>query len=87
MQAWREDVRQAQASGEDTPFAEDIEFHLIEVSLDSHDTALNERLKAIPTTIELPEADVMLLREHARQRLRSSPEFRAMLRSLQPTAP
>ncbi len=87
VQAWREDVRQAQASGEDTPFAEDIEFHLIEVSLDSHDTALNERLKAIPTTIELPEADVMLLREHARQRLRSSPEFRAMLRSLQPTAP
>jgi len=36
--------------------------------------------------LQLPEADVALLREHARQRLRSSPEFRAMLRSLQPTA-
>lgn len=86
VQAWRDEVRQAQARGEDTPFADDVEFHLIEVSLDSPDPAVSERLKAIPTTLELPEADVTLLREHARQRLRSSPEFRAMLRSLQPPA-
>lgn len=86
VQAWREDVRQPQARGEDTPFADDVEFHLIEVSLDSPDAALSERLKAIPTTLELPESDIALLREHARQRLRSSPEFRAMLHSLQPTA-
>jgi NTE family protein len=86
VQAWRDEVRQAQARGEDTPFASDVEFHLIEVSLDSPDPALAERLKAIPTTLQLPEADVALLREHARQRLRSSPEFRALLRSLQPVA-
>jgi len=86
VQAWRDEVRQAQARGEDTPFADDVEFHLVEVSLDSPDPALSERLKAIPTSLQLPEADVALLREHARQRLRSSPEFRAMLRSLQPTA-
>lgn len=86
VQAWRDEVRQAQARGEDTPFADDVEFHLIEVSLDSPDPVLGERLKAIPTTLELPEEDVTLLREHARQRLRSSPEFRAMLRSLQPPA-
>ena len=84
LRAWREEVRQAQARGESTPFAADVEFHLIEVSLDAADPALAERLKAIPTTLELPEADIALLREHARQRLRASPEFRAMLRSLQP---
>lgn len=87
VQAWREEVRGAQARGEDTPFAPDIEFHLIEVGLDAPDATLAERLKAIPTSLELPAADVALLREHARQRLRSSPEFRAMLRSLQPAAP
>lgn len=86
VQAWRDEVRLAQARGENTPFADDVEFHLIEVSLDSPDPALSERLKAIPTTLQLPEADVTLLREHARQRLRSSPAFRAMLRSLQPPA-
>ncbi len=84
LQAWRDEVRQAQARGEATPFAEDVEFHLIEVSLDSPDPALAERLKAIPTTLELPEADIALLRAHAAQRLRTSPEFRAMLRSLHP---
>ena len=87
LRAWREEVRQAQARGESTPFAADVEFHLIEVSLDAADPALAERLKAIPTTLELPEADIALLREHARQRLRASPEFRAMLRSLQPPPP
>jgi hypothetical protein len=80
-------VRQAQARGEETPFADDVEFHLVEVSLDSPDPALGERLKGIRTTLELPEDDVKLLREHGRQRLRSSPEFRAMLRSLEPPAP
>ncbi len=84
VQAWRDEVQQAQARGEDTPFAEDVEFHLIEVSLDTPDPVLSERLKAIPTTLELPATDVTLLRTHARQRLRSSPEFRTMLRSLQP---
>jgi NTE family protein len=83
VQAWRDEVRQAQARGEETPFADDVEFHLIEVSLDSPEPALGERLKAIPTTLELPETDVALLREHARQGLRSSPQFRTMLRSLQ----
>lgn len=83
VQAWREEVRRAQAQGEGTPFAADVEFHLIEVTLDDPDPALSERLKAIPTTLELPAADVALLREHARQRLRAAPAYRAMLRSLQ----
>ncbi|WP_426115848.1 patatin-like phospholipase family protein [Massilia sp. PWRC2] len=84
IQAWRLEVKQAQARGEDTPFASDIAFHLIEVGLDAADPALAERLKAIPTTLQLPEADIAVLRQHARQRLRASPQFRAMLRSLQP---
>ncbi len=86
VQAWREEVARAQAQGEDTPFAADVEFHLIEVTLDDPDPALSERLKAIPTTLELPAADIALLRAHARQRLRAAPEFRAMLRSLQRAA-
>lgn len=86
VQAWREEVHNAQARGEDTPFAPDVEFHLIEVGLDAPDAALAERLKAIPTSLELPPADVALLRAHARQRLRAAPEFRAMLRSLQSPA-
>ncbi|MBI3345735.1 MAG: patatin-like phospholipase family protein [Burkholderiales bacterium] len=87
FQVWRDEVRRAQARGEDTPFAPDVEFHLIEVTLDGPDAALAERLKAIPTTLELPASDITVLRKHARQRLRSAPEFRAMLRSLQGPTP
>lgn len=86
VQAWRDEVGRAQARGEDTPFAEDVQFHLIEVSLAAPDAAVTERLKGIPTTLQLPAEDVALLREHARQRLRASPQFRAMLRSLQSPA-
>lgn len=83
VQAWREEVRRAQARGEDTPFAADVEFHLIEVGLDAADPLLAERLQAIPTTLELPAAEVALLRRHARERLRVSPEFQTLLHSLQ----
>ena len=85
VEAWREEVQRAQVRGDDTPFARDVEFHLIEVTLDDADPALSERLKAIPTSLELPPGDVELLRAHARRRLRAAPEYRAMLRSLQST--
>ena len=56
---------------------------LLEVTLDDDDPVLSERLKAIPTSLELPPGDVELLRAHARRRLRAAPEYRAMLGSLQ----
>ncbi len=86
LQAWREEVQAAKARGEATPFAPDVQFHLIEIGLEAADPALTERLKAIPTTLQLPPDDIARLRQHARQRLRGSPEFQAMLNSLREPA-
>ncbi|MFT7773596.1 patatin-like phospholipase family protein [Roseateles sp.] len=83
QQAWRDEVREAQARGDAAPFEKDIQFHLIEVSLEAPgDPLLTEKLRSIPTNLALSPEDIALLREHGRRRLRQSPEFAAMVEGL-----
>jgi hypothetical protein len=56
---------------------------LIEVSLALEaDETLRERLLAIPTTLDLPAADVEALKSYARDAMRRSPDFQRFRRAL-----
>ncbi|MBC7940776.1 MAG: patatin-like phospholipase family protein [Chitinophagaceae bacterium] len=83
LEGWRAEVAAAQAGGDFEIFAADARFYLIEVNLgDEPDAALRERLLAVPTTLQLPPADVSLLRRHAAAALRRSPDFQRLLHEL-----
>jgi NTE family protein len=87
LQRWEAEVRAAHARGEYEVFAKDARFHLIEVSLaEEADEALRERLLAIPTTLELPAADVAALASYAREALQRSPDFQRLRRALDSAA-
>lgn len=83
LERWRAEVAAAHARGDFEVFAPDARFYLVEVNLgDEPDPALRERLLAVPTTLELPAADVTLLRQQAAAALRRSAEFQRLLQDL-----
>ncbi len=85
LDRWQAEVREVHARGDYDTFAPDVRFYLIEVRLgDEPDAALREKLLAIPTTLELPAADVALLRRHGASALRRSPDFQRLLSEMPP---
>lgn len=82
VQGWELEAAEAQRRGDDT-FAADAKFYLIEVNLgDEADPKLRERLRSIPTTLELSAEDRAALRAHAQATLRRSADFQRLLREL-----
>jgi NTE family protein len=83
LDGWRAEVAAAHARGDFEVFAADARFYLIEVKLgDEPDAALREKLLAVPTTLQLPAADVALLRTQGATALRRSEEFQRLLLDL-----
>jgi NTE family protein len=88
MAEWEAEVRAAHARGDTDSFAADAEIFFIEVSFAAErDAALRERLMAIPTSLELPEETVRLLRDYAASALRRSPAFQRLIATLEAPAP
>jgi NTE family protein len=83
LDGWRAEVAAAHARGDFEVFAADARFYLIEVNLgDEPDATLREKLLAVPTTLQLPAADVDLLRQQAGAALRRSADFQGLLLDL-----
>jgi NTE family protein len=83
LQRWQTEVMAAHARGEFDVFDIDARFYLVEIGLaDEPDTALRERLLAIPTNLNLPSADVDLLKAHGKRVLKRSQPFNRMLQEL-----
>lgn len=81
--AWEAEVREAHERGDFEVFAQGAHFHLVEVNLaDVPDLSLRERLLAIPTTLQLPAADVVALRREGAASLGRSSSFRRLLTDL-----
>ena len=81
-QAWRRELNGAAAAGQDA-FAADAQIHVINVNLrDAPELLGRNALLQIPTAFSIPQADVTRLIEAGRHILRESPEFRALLQSL-----
>ena len=90
-QAWRRELRRADAAdGGNDPFADDAQIHVVNVNLrDAPDVMGRQFLLQMPTAFSLPPDDVDRLMAAGRSTLRASPEFKALLKSLevQLTAP
>ena len=85
VQAWRRELRETAASDDD-PFAPDAQIHVINVNLrDAPDLLERRLLLQIPTAFSVSRDDVTRLIEAGRHILRESPEFKALLKSLQTT--
>jgi NTE family protein len=66
----------------------DTSFHVIEVSLmNAPDGPERDRLESIPTALRAGKEDLTLLRRFVRQTLRADPQWRRLLRDLNPPAP
>ena len=79
---WREKLRSASRAGS-RALASSIDLYVIEVSLQAHpDPKLREELQAIPTSFSLPHGAVDQVVAAAQTILRSSDEFRRLLREL-----
>ncbi len=86
VQAWRNELRRDALGGED-PFATDAQIHVINVNLrDAPELTDRRFLLQIPTAFSLPPEDVSRLIAAGRSTLLSSPEFKAMLTSLEPVS-
>lgn len=73
----------AQRSLPGSPFAEDAEIHVINVSLRAlQDPALRQSLLRVPTALQLLPIQVRQLQLAGRQALRESPEFQRLSASL-----
>ncbi len=82
-QAWRRELRLADAQADD-PFAADAQIHLVNVNLRDAPELLGRRLLLqIPTAFSLPQDDVSRLIAAGRSILLESPEFKALLKSLE----
>jgi len=82
-QAWRRELRDIAASDDD-PFAPEAQIHVINVNLrDAPDLMGRRLLLQIPTAFSIPQEDVTRLIEAGRHILRESPEFKALVESLQ----
>jgi NTE family protein len=85
LDGWRAEVAAAHARGDFEVFAADARFYLIEVNLgDEPGAALREKLLAVPTSLQLPAADVALLRRQAGAALRRSADFQRLLLDMDP---
>jgi NTE family protein len=83
LESWQAEVAKAHARGEFEVFARDAKFYLIEVNLtDISEAALRDRLLAIPTSLQLPAEDVVLLRQQGAALLRQAEQFQRLLREL-----
>ena len=86
LEGWKEDVvssRCENALEKNSPQCEDFNTYLIEVNLDAlPDQRERRKLKALPTSFRLKEAEVDSLRDAARRIVRASPEFQRLLRDL-----
>jgi NTE family protein len=84
LQAWEAEVHAAHARGDFEVYAQGAHFHLVEINLaDVADLALRERLLSVPTTLQLPAADVDALRRAGASALRRSSAFRRLLIDLE----
>lgn len=84
LQAWEAEVRAAQGRGDFEVYAQGAHFHLVEVNLaDVPDLTLRDRLLSIPTTLQLPAADVDALSREGAAALGRSSAFRRLLTELQ----
>jgi NTE family protein len=82
VQRWRREISE-QRGGQDSPFADDAELHLIDVSLhDVPDPELREGVLSIPTAFTIDAAQVQRLIEAGHQVLRESSEFQRLRQSL-----
>jgi NTE family protein len=82
-QAWRRELRDIAASDDD-PFAPEAQIHVINVNLRDAPELMGRRLLLqIPTAFSIPQEDVTRLIEAGRHILRESPEFKALIESLQ----
>lgn len=82
-QAWRRELRDIAASDDD-PFAPEAQIHVINVNLRDAPELMGRRLLLqIPTAFSIPQEDVTRLIEAGRHILRESPEFKALVESLQ----
>lgn len=81
LQRWSQELTNLRGQ-EGSPFAPDAQVHLIGVNLgDTGDPSLAQ----IPTAFTITPDDTHRLQEAGEQALRRSPQFKALLRSLQPT--
>ena len=85
VQTWRRELSgQAQ---EDDPFAPDAQIHVINVNLrDAPEPLARRRLLQIPTAFSVPPDDVDNLIQAGRSILLASPDYQALVKSLQPPA-
>jgi len=82
VQDWRLELRRQAA--DDDPFAPDAQIHLINVNLrDAPELLARRRLLQVPTAFSIPAEDADSLIQAGRSILRASPEFQALLQSLQ----
>jgi len=82
MRRWQNELRDGPPQP-DSLFAADAELHVITVNLrDLHDRGLRQTLLRVPTAFTVSDAEVTQLIAAGRQALRESPEFQALLASL-----
>jgi len=83
VQTWRREL--SRQSVDDDPFAPDAQIHVINVNLrDAPELQTRRRLLQIPTAFSVPPDDVDSLIRAGRSILQGSPDFQALVKSLQP---
>jgi len=80
---WTQQIKQQRCAEEKTANCGDIQFHLIEVSLDKLKAGSTDFLKYAPTSLELEPKIVDKLKQSATQLLDESEEFQDFLKELQ----
>lgn len=87
-QTWRQELRSS-SNDESDPFAPQAQIHVINVNLrDAPDDLGRRYLLQIPTAFSVAPADVSSLIDAGRNILRESPEFKALVKSMeQPDTP
>jgi NTE family protein len=82
IRTWRQELRRTTREEED-PFTPDAQIHLINVNLRDAPELMERRLLLqIPTAFSIAHGDVSKLIEAGREILLTSPEFKALLRTL-----
>jgi len=76
-------VNSLKRDAQDGDFNGPIDFEFIEISFDHiEDATQRDRLKSLPTSLKLPDEDVDLLRQSAREILNEHPVFQRLLKTL-----
>ncbi len=80
---WQREVDSASASEKQGVFSDDMEFHLIEISLASEpDLVLREQLMSIPTALKIDLSDAKALRDFAHAAINRNEDMKRLLKSL-----